>query len=200
MKIEYTDLYGANLTEQEVGLNSIFIKIFKENNRLRKKEYYENNILFNELNYIELGTSHENLLLKNNDLIGIIEIEEIDLNYNKLYCFTYFNRILESKGIEIELNGRTIMSQDLDTQTNTPIYNKTYKYYENLKTNYEFKFEYYTSGELIRVIVSNKTTQFFEEYRVSELNLIPDFEWWDQYSSYYLNAEPAIPELIIEIK
>jgi hypothetical protein len=89
------------------------------------------------------------------------------------------------------------MSQDLNIETNTPIYNKTYKYYESLKTDYEFKFQYYSSGELARIIVSNKATQFFEEYRLSELNLIPNFEWWDQYSSYYLNAEPAVPSGII---
>lgn len=197
MEIKYTNLYGENLTTQQVGLNNIFVKVFKDSNRLRKKEYYENNILFNELNYIELGASHEELLSQNTDSIGIIEIEDLNNNYTKLHCYTYSNNILESKGIEIELNGRTIMSQDLDIQTNIPLYNKTYKYYENIKKGYEFKFQYYTSGELARIIVSSKTTHFFEEYRLSELALIPNFEWWAQYSSYYLNAEPEVPNEII---
>ncbi|MFC4478823.1 hypothetical protein [Flavobacterium chungangensis] len=197
MEIKYTNLYGENLTTQQVGLNNIFVKVFKDNNRLKKKEYYENNILFNELNYIELGASHEELLSQNNDSIGIIEIEDINDNYTKLHCYTYSNKILESKGIEIELNGKTIMSQDIDIQTNIPLYNKTYKYYEDIKTGYEFKFQYYTSGELARIIVSNKTVYFFEEFRLSELALIPNFEWWPQYSSYYLNAQLEVPGEII---
>lgn len=197
MEIEYTNLYGKPLTAQQIGSSDIFIKVFKENNRLRKREYYENNVLFNELNYIELGSSHQDLLLQDDESIGIIEIEDIDANYTKFNCFTYFNKTLEDKGIEIESNGKSIISQDLNIQTNMPIYNKTYKYYENQNTGYKFEFSYYSSGELASIIVLNREEQFLEQYRFSELNLIPNFEWWDQYSSYYLNAEPAIPNGII---
>ncbi|AYN03388.1 hypothetical protein [Flavobacterium sp. 140616W15] len=197
MEITYTNLYGKTLTAQQIESSDIFIKIFKEDNRLRKKEFYENNVLFNQLNYIELGSSHQDLLLQNTELIGIIEIEDIDANYTKFHCFTYFNKILESKELEIESNGVIIISQDLNIQTNIPIYNKTYKYYENQEEGYEFEFQYYSSGELASVIVSNRVKQFLEQYRFSELNLIPNFEWWDQYSSYYLNAEPAIPNGIV---
>lgn len=197
MEIIYTNLYGKTLTAQQIVSSDIFIKIFKKNNRLRKKEYYENNVLFNQLNYIELGSSHQDLLLQNTELIGIIEIEDIDVNYTKFHCFTYFNKILENKGIEIESNGIIIISQDLNIQTNIPIYNKTYKYYEDQNKGYEFEFKYYSSGELASIIVSNREKQFLKQYKFSELNLIPNFEWWDQYSSYYLNAEPVIPNEIV---
>lgn len=192
MKIEYTNFYGKLITEQQLLSSNMYIKVFKENNRLRKKEYYENNLLFNELNFIELGTSHDDLLALDKELIGIIEIEEIDTNYTKFHSFSYFNKNLENKGIEIELNGRAIMTQDLNIKTNLPLYNKTYKYYEDKNGN-EFEFKYYNSGELASIIVSNIATQFLEQYKFSELSLIPNFEWWHQYSSYYLNAEPAVP-------
>ncbi|MEN2399939.1 hypothetical protein GKZ90_0009135 [Flavobacterium sp. MC2016-06] len=199
MEIEYTNLYGKPLTAHQIASSDIFIKIFKENNRLRKKQYYENNTLFNELNYIELGTSHHDLLAQNIELLGIIEIEDIDTNYTKFHCFTYFNKILTSKVVEIELNGRVIMTQELNIETNIPIYNKTYKYYEDQNKDSEFEFKYYSSGGLASIIVSNRTTQFLEQYKINELDAIPNFEWWSQYSSYYLNAEPAIPNKIIII-
>lgn len=188
MEIEYTNLYGKPINNQQIALTKIYIKIFKQNNRLRKKEYYENNILFNELNYLDFGSSHQDLLALNTKSLGILEMEDISANYTKLHSFVYYNNILEKKGIEIQSNKKTIMTQDLDIQTNLPIYNKTYKYYEDQLNGYEFEFKYYDSGELASVIVSNDAINFNEQYKFSELNLIPNFEWWNQYSSYYLNA------------
>ncbi|HEY6141872.1 MAG TPA: hypothetical protein VIV55_00405 [Flavobacterium sp.] len=196
MEIKYTNLYGKPLTAQQSASSDIYVKIYKENNRLVKKEYYENNILFNTLNYIELGSSHQDLLALNIESLGIIEIEEIDSNYIKFHSFSYYNNVLENKSFEIQSIGKAIITQDLDMQTNLPLYNKTYKYYEDQKDN-EFEFKYYPSGELASVVVFNKVTRFLEQYRSSELDLIPNFEWWDEYSSYYLNAEPAIPDGII---
>ncbi|MEA9415384.1 hypothetical protein [Flavobacterium sp. PL02] len=199
MEIEYTNLYGKPLTAQQITSSEIYIKIYKENNRLRKKEYYENNILFNELNYLDFGSSHQDLLALHTESLGVLEIEDINANYTKVHSFVYYNNILENKGIEIQSNKKTIMTQDLDIQTNLPIYNKTYKYYEDQSSSYEFEFKYYYSGELASVIASNHAKNFNEQYKFSELNLIPNFEWWNQYSSYYLNAEPSVPNEIIII-
>ncbi len=198
MDITYTDYHGNILTEQQMQLAGSYIKVFKENNRLRKEEYYDNNVHASTLHYIELGESHSDLLGLNLELINIIEIEDIDANYTKYYSYGYYNGILESKGLEVRKNENiNLMGQELDLQTNLPNYNKTYKYYENKNSGYDFKFKYYPTGELASVIVSNDAISFYEQYRLSELALIPNFEWWDQYSSYYLNAEPAVPNGII---
>ncbi|MCC9074117.1 hypothetical protein LNQ49_21240 [Flavobacterium sp. F-65] len=198
MEITYTNLYGKTLTAQQVASSDIFIKIFKENNRLRKEEFYDRNMLFNTLNYIEFGSSHQDLLALNMGTISIIEIEDTDSNYIKYHSFKYLNGIIKSKGLAVrKTNDVGIMNQTLDLQTNLPIYNKTYKYYEDQTNGYEFKFHYYHSGELTSIIVSNDARKFYEQYKISELNLIPNFEWWDQYSSYYLNAEPVIPNGIV---
>lgn len=196
--IYYTDYNGNLLTEQQLQLADSYIKVFKENNRLRKEEYYRNNALSSTLYYIELGESHSDLLAINLVSINIIEIEDIDANYTKYYSYGYYNGILESKGLDVEkIDGIALLSQELDLLTNLPNYNKTYKFYEDKNNGYEFEFNYYPTGELASVIVSNDTISFYEEYRSSELDLIPNFEWWNQYSSYYLNAVPAVPNGII---
>lgn len=196
--IYYTDYNGNIVTEQQLQLVNSYIKVFKENNRLRKEEYYRNNALSSTLYYIELGESHSDLLAINLVSINIIEIEDIDANYTKYYSYGYYNGILESKGLDVEkIDGIALLSQELDLLTNLPNYNKTYKFYEDKNNGYEFEFNYYPTGELASVIVSNDTISFYEEYRSSELDLIPNFEWWNQYSSYYLNAEPAVPNGII---
>lgn len=198
MEITYTNLHGKPITEQQIDATEIYIKVFKENNRLRKKEFYDNNQLFNELYYIELGESHQELLDLNLESIGILEIEEIDIYYVSYKSFSYYNNLLENIGFEIVYvsTGKTILTQDLDLQTSQPLYNKTYKYYED-EAGYEFRFDYYHTGELAFIIVSNDEISFYEQFRASELNIIPHFEWWNQYSSYYLNAEPAVPNFII---
>ncbi|KFF02228.1 hypothetical protein [Flavobacterium hydatis] len=198
MEITYTNFNEKPLTAQQVASNDRYIKIFKENNSLRKEEYYENNILINTLNYIEFGSPHIDLLLINNESIAIIEIENIDSNYAKYHRFKYHNGIIKSKGLSVyKSNQLCMMTQDLDLQTNLPLYYTTCKYYEDQINGYEFEFNYYNTGQLASVIVSNDAKRFYEQYKSSELELIPNFEWWNQYSSYYLNAEPAVPNEII---
>ncbi len=198
MDITYTDYHGNILTEQQMQLAGSYIKVFKENNRLRKEEYYDENNLINTFFYIEFGESHQNLLGLNFDKISINEIEDINLNFIKYHHYGYYQGILKSKGIEVRDNSDFIlMSQELNLQTNLPNYNKTYKFFEDKNNGYEFEFKYYPTGELASIIVSIDDISFYEQYRPSELALIPNFEWWDQYSSYYLNAEPAVPNGII---
>ena len=196
MEIRYSDLYGKPLTAQQIVASKEYIKIFEENNRFRKKEYYEDGELEDTVHYIESGTSHQELLIVNPSILKIIEIEDINANYIKFQNFRYIDGVLVDKGIEISnSDGLSIMVQDLDIHNNQPINHTTYKYY--MKDAYEFEFLYHSSGELVSVVVTNDTLDFFEQYRFSELNIIPNFEWWEQYSPYYLNAEPAIPNGII---
>jgi hypothetical protein len=196
MEITFANLQGDTLTNQQAFSVYSYKKIFKENSRLRKVEYYENKILKDTFHYINKGFPHEELLTQNSNLLKIIEIEDIDFNYTRHYSFMYCDNIIEKKGIEISnSNGMWIMTQDLDIDTNLALYGKTYKYYE--VNGYEFEFKYYSSGELASIFVVNDVIKFYEQYRASELNLIPNFEWWNQYSSYYLNAEPAVPNEII---
>ena len=198
MEITYTNFHEKPLTVEQILTSSSYIKIFKENDNLKKEEYYENNILVNTLNYIEFGSSHQNLLLLKNEKISIIEVENIDSNYVKYHRFKYFDGVLKNRGLSIyKTNQLCIMTQDLDLQTNVPLYYTTCKYYDNQINGYEFEFKYYNSGQLASIIVSNDAKRFYEQYKVSELSLIPNFEWWNLYSSYYLNAEPIIPNKII---
>jgi hypothetical protein len=198
MDITYTDYHGNILTEQQIQLVGSYIKVFKENNRLTKEEYYDENNLINTFFYIEFGESHQNLLGLNFDKISINEIEDINLNFIKYHHYGYYQGILKSKGLEVRDNNDFIlMSQELNLQTNLPNYNKTYKFFEDKNNGYEFEFKFYPTGELASIIVSNDAISFYEQYRSSELDLIPNFEWWNQYSSYYLNAEPAVPNGII---
>jgi hypothetical protein len=165
---------------------------------MRKEEYYDKNGLFNVLYYIEIGTSHQNLLSFNLDLITIIEIEDINLNYTKFHSYQYINNVLQSKSFSIRTkDDKDLMSQELNILTGLPYYNKTCKYYIDEMNGFEFEFEYHSSGVLVSIIVSNDSISFYEQYRPSELDLIPNFEWWSLYSSYYLNAEPAIPDGIL---
>jgi hypothetical protein len=198
MDIIYTDYHGNILTEQQMQLAGSYIKVFKENNRLTKEEYYDENNLINTFFYIEFGESHQNLLGLNFDKISINEIEDINLNFIKYHHYGYYQGILKSKGLEVRDNNDFIlMSQELNLQTSLPNYNKTYKFFEDKNNGYEFEFKFYPTGELASIIVSNDAISFYEQYRSSELDLIPNFEWWNQYSSYYLNAEPAVPNGII---
>ena len=198
MEIRYSNINGKPLTPEQIVSSKIYKKILEENSRLRRVEYYEDNIITDTFYYIEFGTSHQDLLALDQDVIKIIEIEDVDLNYIRHRSFKYYNGLLESKGIEIcNSDGYWIITQDLDMQTNLPIYNKTYKYYTDSINGYEFEFSYYSSGELASVVVSNVAINFYEQYKFSELDLIPHFEWWPQYSSYYLNAEPAVPDNMI---
>ena len=107
--------------------------------------------------------------------------------------------IIQNKGLSVRTNFNdvAIMYQGLDLQTNLPDYISAFKLYEDKNNGYEFEFKYYPTGELASIIVSNVAISFYEQYRSSELDLIPNFEWWNQYSSYYLNAEPAVPNGII---
>ena len=195
MEIRYTDLHGKALTSQEVFINKFYRKIFEENNRLRKVEYYEDNVINDTFYYIEYRSSHQQLLALNQNTLKVIEIEDLDINYTKHRSFKYHNGILESKGIEIcNAEGYLIMTQDLDMETNLPLYNKTYKYFND--NNYEFEFQYHSSGDLISILVSNPNISFYEQYRFSDLGLIPYFDWWQQYSLYYLHAEPSVPNCI----
>ena len=195
MEIIFTDNNGNILTEKQKQFTDSYIKVYKENNRLRKEEYYDENNLTNTFFYIEFGESHQNLLELNLDKISINEIEDINLNFIKYHHYGYYQGILKSKGLEVRANNNFIlMSQELNILTNLPNYNKTYKFYEDKNNGYEFEFKYYPSGELASVRVSNDAISFYEQYRSSELDLIHNFEWWNQYSSYYLNAEPAVPK------
>ncbi|WP_281233884.1 hypothetical protein [Flavobacterium gelatinilyticum] len=198
MEITFTNLHGIPLTEQQVSSAYSFKKTFKENNKLRKVEYYDDKILKDTFYYIDKGFSHEELLVQNSNLLKITEIEDIDFNYTRHYSFLYRDSILKEKGIEIiNFKDMLIMTQDLDMETNLPLYGKTYKYYDDEVNGYQFEFMYYSSGELASIFVINDTIKFYEQYRPSELGLVPNFEWWNQYSSYYLNAEPAVPDGII---
>lgn len=198
MEITYTDIDGNLLTEQQIQLAGSYIKVYRENNRLRREEFYYDNEYSSTLHYVEIGESHSDLLASKVGLINIVEIEDIDEYYTKYYGFSYFNGVLKSKGLEVRKHETiNLMGQELDLKTNLPIYNKTYKYYVNQNSGFDFVFKYYPTGELAFVIVSNEALSFYEQYKSSELNLIPKFEWWDQYSSYYLNAEPAVPDGIV---
>ena len=200
MEIIFTDNNGNILTEKQKQFTDSYIKVYKENNRLRKEEYYDENNLTNTFFYIELGESHKNLLDLNFEKISINEIEDVNLNYTKYHHYGYYQNILKSKGLEVRDNNDFILlSQEIDLITNQPIYFKTSKFYEDQNSGYEFEFRYYPTGELGSVIVSNDAISFYEQYKFSELELIPSFDWWSLYSSYYLNAEPAVPK-DIEIK
>lgn len=195
----YTDYHGNLLTEQQMQLADSYIKVFKVDNRLRKEEFYNDSKLLNSFYYIEFGAPHNDLLSLNLESISINEIEDVDSNYTKYHSYGYQNGILEGKGLSVRtnLNGVDILYYKLDLQTNLPVYHSSFKLYEDKNSGYEFEFRYYPTGELASVIVSNDSISFYEQYRSSELDLIPNFEWWNQYSAYYLNAEPAVPNGII---
>jgi hypothetical protein len=197
--IYYTDYNGNLLTEQQLQLADSYIKVFKVDNRLRKEEFYNDGILSSSIYYVEFGSPHNDLLNLNLESISINEIEDVNSNYTKYHSYGYKNGIIQNKGLSVRTNFNdvAIMYQGLDLQTNLPDYNSAFKLYEDKNNGYEFEFNYYPTGELASVIVSNDTISFYEEYRSSELDLIPNFEWWNQYSSYYLNAEPAVPNGII---
>jgi|GEM_PF-4811257 len=196
MEIRYRNLYGKPLTAQQIATSEKYEKIYEQDNRLRKIEYYKNSMLVDTMYYIELGTSHQELLANNPTILKVIEIENININYTKFRSFRYVEGLLVRKGVEVSNSeGVYIMFQSLDVQTNLPLYNTTSKLY--IKDGYNFEFKYHSSGELVSVVVTNDALAFFEQYRFSELNIIPNFEWWEQYSPYYLNAEPAIPNGII---
>ena len=179
MEIAYTNFDGRSLSDVQIASNDAYIKVFKDNDNLRKEEYYENNILINTLYYMEFGSSHQNLLSMNNESTKIIEIENIDSNYAKYHRFRYDNGILKNKGLSVYKNNQLcVMTQDLDLQTGLAIYYTTCKYYEDQVNGYEFEFNYYNSGQLASVIVSNDAKKFYEQYKRSELELIPNFEWW----------------------
>lgn len=199
MEISYTNLSGKPLTEQQVQLSEEYIKIFKENNRLKKEEFYDNNIISNTIYYIEFGNSHAELLNLNLEVININEIEDVNSDYTKYHSYQYKNGILKSKGLSVRTNHNDIgiMYEELDLQTNLPIYNTLFKLYEDQNSGYEFEFRYHSTGQLTHIIVSNDSISFYEQYRANEIDLIPHFEWWNQYSSYYLNAEPAVPDGIV---
>jgi hypothetical protein len=197
--IYYTDYHGNLLTEQQLQLADSYIKVFKVDNRLRKEEFYNDGILSSSIYYVEFGSPHNDLLNLNLESISINEIEDVNSNYTKYHSYGYKNGIIQNKGLSVRTNFNdvAIMYQGLDLQTNLPDYNSAFKLYEDKNNGYEFEFNYYPTGELASVIVSNDTISFYEEYRSSELDLIPNFEWWNQYSSYYLNAVPAVPNGII---
>jgi hypothetical protein len=200
MKTTYTNLYDKEIKVQQITSDNQYYKVFKDDDdKLIKKEFYGNNKLMHTYFYIDLGSSHQDILSSNNkDSIVIIELEKINDNYSKHFGFEYLNRVLKNKDLSIYNNdGICLMVQHIDMNTNLPLYNETSKYYEDSNNGYEFEFNYHISGKLAFILVSNFATNFYEPYRPDELNMIPNFEWWDQYSSYYLNAEPAVPNGVI---
>lgn len=200
MKISYTDLSEKEITKEQITPNGMYYKVFKDdNNKIVKQEFYNDEKLLHTYFYPDLGSSHQDILdLQTQESIVIIEIEQINENYSKHYLFGYRNGILNEKDFSIyDKNGYCFMTHDIETNIGSR--KETTKYYQDAKSGYEFEFSYYESGELSSVIVSNDSPHFYEPFRSDELNMIPNFEWWDQYSSYYLNAEPAIPDYIITI-
>ena len=197
MEISYKALSGKKLEEDQLPDIKNYIKVFKENNRLRKKEHYKNNLLVNEWYYIEFGESHQELLSLNLQSIKICEIQYIEANYTKNHNHTYHNSILIKKSISVSSNGEGILYQIFDIQTNLPIYHTTIKSYNDKSSEYTFTFYYHSSANLSCVLVANDNIDFCEQYGVSDLDLIPNFEWWEKYSAYYLNAEPAVPVDIV---
>jgi len=197
MEISYTDLSGKELEVDQLADIESYIKVFKENNRLRKNEFYDDNLLSNELYFIEYGKSHQELLSLKLESIKICEIEYIDANYTKNHNHSYYNSILNRKSISVYSNGKAIFYQIIDIKTVKPIYNTTTKSYIDQSSAYKFRFNYSGIGQLTTVLVFNDSIDFCEQYGVSDLDLIPNFEWWQQYSSYYLNAEPAVPVDIV---
>ncbi|KGO86107.1 hypothetical protein Q765_12380 [Flavobacterium rivuli WB 3.3-2 = DSM 21788] len=196
MEISYTDFSGKKLEIDQLPDIEDYIKVFKENNRLQKKEFYIDNLFINEFYFIEYGKSHRELLSLNLISIKICEIEYLTSNYTKNHNHSYYNSTLNSKSISIYINNKSIFYQEICIEDNSAIYNKTKKYYES-DGRYEFIFQYNHTGHLAWVIVSNDSLTFYEQYRPSDLDLIPNFEWWEKYSSYYLNAEPAVPVDIV---
>jgi len=199
MKTIYTNLYNKEITVQQIQSNSKYYKVLKnDDNKLIKTEFYDNNNLKHTYFYLDFESSHQDILtLNHNKSFSIIEIEVINENYFKHFGFEYLNGIIKKKDLSIyDSNEYCLMIQDITIDTNLPMYNETCKFY-NDSSGYQFEFNYFKSGELSSIFVSNKTLRFYQPYRTDELNMIPNFEWWDQYSSYYLNAEPAVPNGII---
>lgn len=193
MEISYKDLSGKEITVQQVSITVKYIKDYKANGRLIKKELYKNDLLVNEWYYIEFGESHQELLSLNLQSIRICEIEYIDANYTKNHNHTYNNSVLIKKSISVSSASEGIFYQVFDRDTNTPIYHTTIKSYNDESSGYTFTFYYHSSGKLSSVLVANDNIDFCEQYSTYDLDLIPHFEWWEKYSSYYLNADPPVP-------
>lgn len=201
MKTIYSNLVNKSVTEQQITSMDLYYKVFKDdNNKISKKELYDKNKLSVVEFYIDRGAYHTDILATNSKgSIIIIEVEKVNNNYFKHFCFEYLNGILQNKDLTIVNNEEfCFMIQDIDKETNLSIYNQTVKFYED-SDGYELEFYYHTSGELLYVSVSNLSLGFYEPLRSDELSLMPNFEQWNQYSSYYLNAEPAVPDGIIII-
>lgn len=201
MKITYTNISEKEITKEQIIHNGMYYKVFKDdNNKIVKKEFYSDEKLLNTYFYLDLGSSHQDILdLQTEESIVIIQIEQINENYSKHYLFEYRNGILNEKDFSIyDKNGFCFMTHDIET--NIKSRKETTKYYEDPKSGYEFEFSYCDSGELSSVIVSKDSPHFYKPFRSDELNIIPNFEWWNQYSSYYINIEPAIPSYIIIIQ
>lgn len=200
MKISYQNISQKEITQEQIIPNEGYYKVFKDgNDKIIKEEYYKDEKVFHTYFYVDLGSSHQEILdLQTEESIVFIEIEMINKNYFKHYLYEYRNGVLSNKDFSIYDNtGFCFMTRDIETNMSSRL--ETIKYYEDPKSGYEFEFNYSESGQLSGVIVFS-STDFFEPFRADELHMIPNFEWWEQYSSYYLNATPEIPDFVTDIK
>lgn len=201
MKILYKNTSQKEITKEQIIPNSGYYKITKDDNgKIIREEYYSDEKLICTYFYVDLGSSHQEILdLKIEGSIVFIEIEKINEYYSKHHLYAYKNKIVTEKDFSIyDNNGFCFMVQDLETNIKTRL--ETNKYYKDPKSGYEFEFDYSDLGKLMSIEVSNNSPFFHEPFRSDELGLIPNFEWWEKYSSYYLNAEPAVPKYVIETK
>jgi len=103
MKTLYTNLYNTEITVQQIQSNSKYYKIFKcDDNKPLRSEFYDNNKLKHTYYYVDLESSHQEILISNNNKsLSIIEIEVINENYSKHFGYEYLNNILKKKDLSI---------------------------------------------------------------------------------------------------
>ena len=188
--INFTNICGNIITEQQLQMSGSYYKNYFTNGLLKKTENFVNNSLVYVRYNLDDGESIGNVISSYNSSIKIsfFKVVSIQNNHNELSVKTYIsgNLVSESTFVEkIDSDEEIIYDKTVNTSNGVIITYEKY-YYENDELRYVF--EYFDNGDVYMInSIDGNDTEVIHHQSDSFAN----FDWTGL--DYYKKGIPVFP-------